>query len=183
MQSTPRKKIKHFNDPGQAHFLTFSCFQRLPLLTKQRPIHWFLSALSKTCRNLDYSLWGYVIMPEHIHLVIHPKTDEYDISAFLQAIKQPVSRVAKSWLSANDPHWLSKLTIQRSDGKKEFHFWQSGGGYDRNVFTEGEARQKIEYLHYNPVRRGLVNDPLEWKWSSARWWEVVGKYGIDLSEY
>ena len=52
----------------------------------------------------------------------------------------------------------------------EHRFWQQGGGYDREMFEVGTIKRAIEYIHMNPVRRGLVVSPLDWRWSSARWY-------------
>ena len=55
-------------------------------------------------------------------------------------------------------------------GKVRCHFWQDGGGYDRNIISPQALWSTIQYIHANPVRRGLVGHPSEWEWSSARWW-------------
>lgn len=52
----------------------------------------------------------------------------------------------------------------------EHRFWQRGGGYDRNLLMGNEFFEKINYIHHNPVRRGLAVQPTDWAWSSARWW-------------
>jgi putative transposase len=51
-----------------------------------------------------------------------------------------------------------------------FHFWQPGGGYDRNIDNAKVAWASVHYIHANPVRRGLVAHPTDWEWSSARWY-------------
>ncbi len=56
------------------------------------------------------------------------------------------------------------------DSNGHSHFWQRGGGYDRNIVTESELFEKVEYIHQNPVRRGLVKRSTDWPWSSARWY-------------
>jgi putative transposase len=56
-------------------------------------------------------------------------------------------------------------------GNPVFRFWQTGGGFDHNIFNEHPLHEVIRYIHQNPVRRGLVDEALEWKWSSARFWE------------
>ena len=61
---------------------------------------------------------------------------------------------------------LAKIT--ESTGK--VRFWQPGGGYDRNIVSNDEMREKIEYIHSNPVRRGLAESPTGYRWSSARWY-------------
>jgi len=67
--------------------------------------------------------------------------------------------------------WLERLTHRYPGGKVEQRFWQPGGGYDRNIVTQKALLSSIRYIHANPVRRGLVQNPLDWEWSSARWWE------------
>jgi len=180
MNSKTRKQVKHFNDPGHIHFLTFSCLNRWPLLLNKRSIQWFLDSLFKTCREWEYELWCYTVMPNHVHLIVRPLKDEYKISKFLQAVKQPVARKANKWLSVHSLVWKERLTVVRASGKREFHFWQAGGGYDRNLVSEKSVRKTIDYIHDNPVRKGFVRNASEWKWSSARWFEENGKLGIDL---
>ena len=65
-----RKRCKSYNIPGDAHELNFSCFRRLPLLSKERTCQWFLDALDQARRRLDFALWAYVLMPEHIHVIL-----------------------------------------------------------------------------------------------------------------
>jgi putative transposase len=110
-------------------------------------------------------------MPEHVHLIVLPKKVDYNISWFLKQVKQSVSRRAKAWLRENDPQWYSKLTICRDGKKKAFRFWQAGGGYDRNLANAMTLHTMIQYIHNNPVRRGLVSAPTAWQWSSAAWYE------------
>jgi len=182
MDTPFRKQVRRYNIPGDVHFLTFSCVHRQPFLKNERFCNWLIISIINACKYLNYELWAYVIMPEHVHLVVNPKNDKYDIAKFLQAVKQPVSRKVKMWLRQNNPLWMDKLSIDRGCGKFEFRFWQAGGGYDLNINTEDYAIKTIEYIHNNPVRRGLVDDPLIWKWSSATWWKNVGTFGVDLVE-
>ena len=65
---------------------------------------------------------------------------------------------------------MPKLSVKRDDGTTEYRFWQAGGGYDRNVVEQDTLRTMIDYIHSNPVRRGLVDRPEDWTWSSARWY-------------
>ena len=123
MEPSYRKSIQHFNDPGHAHELTFSCYKRLPLLSRDQTRWWFTEAVDRSRVELDYSLLCYAIMPEHVHLIVLPKKVDYNISWFLKRVKQSVSRRAKVWLRENDLKWYSKLTICHDRKKKEFHFW------------------------------------------------------------
>ena len=98
MTQQKNKTIHHFNDPGHAHFLTFSCYQQLPLLNRQRTRRWFLQALADAGAKHNFSLLSYVIMPEHVHIIVLPQHEPYDIALFLKAIKQSVARKAKHFL-------------------------------------------------------------------------------------
>ena len=178
MKQQKRKTIHHFNDPGHAHFLTFSCYRQLPLLSRERTRRWFIRATVDARKRYNFALLAYVIMPEHAHLVIFPLLAVYDIALFLKAIKQSVARKAKHFLRDHNRDWLEKLTVQRGR-RKVFRFWQTGPGYDRNIHCEDELLKKIMYIHNNPVKRGLVSIPEEWKWSSASWYS--GERNVELA--
>jgi len=165
-----RKTIRHYNIPYHAHFLTFSCFQQLSLFSRERTRRWLIEAIVNAKEKYKYALWAYVIMPEHVHLLVYPMLEKYNISLFLKTIKQSVARKAKHYLKENNPDWLNKLTVKRGP-KNIFRFWQTGPGYDRNINSENELFEKIHYIHNNPVRRGIVLAPQEWKWSSASWYD------------
>jgi putative transposase len=74
-------------------------------------------------------------------------------------------------------NWLERITVKRGE-RREHRFWQAGGGFDRNVVELHAVLAMIEYIHANPVRRGLVSRPEDWKWSSAGWHE--GKNGLRI---
>ena len=107
-------------------------------------------------------------MPDHVHLLIWPLESEYSISKILGDIKQPVTRTAIRWLKEHAADFLERLKDVQPDGKTSYRFWQRGGGYDRNMLDPRTIHAEIEYIHMNPVRRGLVHMPEEWPWSSAR---------------
>ncbi len=115
-------------------------------------------------------------MPEHAHLLILPRSSSYDIADIRQAIKEPVGRHAFRYLRRYAPHWISKLTRRRGS-RHEHLFWQSGGGYDRNIDNGRTLQSEIAYIHMNPVRHGLVEKATDWRWSSASWYEL-GEPGL-----
>jgi putative transposase len=86
---------------------------------------------------------GYVIMPEHVHVLVS-EPERATLAAALQALKQSVSR--------------------RLIGRRE-HFWE-GRYYDFNVWSKSKRIEKLRYIHRNPVKRGLVQKPEDWRWSS-----------------
>jgi putative transposase len=171
MDEPHRKRCKRYDVPGDAHFLTFSCFRRLPLFTRDRSRQWMLDAIALGRKKGEYDLWAYVIMPEHVHLVILPHVG-VKISTILTTLKQSVSKRALLWLRQNAPQYLPRLEDRQPNGMRAYRFWQRGGGYDRNLRTVADIYQKIEYVHNNPVRRKLVEMAEEWLWSSCRAWQT-----------
>ena len=175
-----RKTIRHFNEPGHVHFLTFSCYRQLPFFKSDRTKEWLIEAIAKAREKHDFALLAYVIMQEHAHLLIQPPALDYDISAILKATKQAVARRAKRFLEEENLGWLKKLTV-KSGSREVFRFWQAGPGYDRNIRDENELLEKIQYVHNNPVKNGLAATPEGWIWSSAGWYldRRGGKITID----
>ena len=165
-----RKSRRAWNELGGAHFLNCSCFRRLPLLTRQRTRRWVLEALEATRREHDVALWAYVIMPEHVHILLLPRQPRYEMLRILVGLKRPVSDAAREYLEEiEDDRWLKRLSVEYPS-RKVFRFWQPGGGFDRNIFREKTVPAVIDYIHANPVLRGLVAQRTDWEWSSARIW-------------
>src|SRR5258706_13606545 len=126
---TYRKLRKSINAEGHAHELTYSCYKRLPLLSKDRTRQWFIEALQRARSRWHFELWAYVIMPEHAHVLLLPTEDDYDISMIVKAIKQPVARKALEFLRGNSPEWLAKLAVPTSKSKVEDKVLEACGGY------------------------------------------------------
>ncbi|HEY2839587.1 MAG TPA: hypothetical protein VGJ26_10575 [Pirellulales bacterium] len=174
---------KTFNAPSHAHELTFSCYTRFQFLKAERTCHWLADAINQARLRFDFALWAYVFMPEHAHLIIFPRRADYDMGKISAAIKLPVARRAIHFLQANHSPWLARISRQRGS-RTERLFWQSGGGYDRNITAGKTLLQIIEYLHLNPVRRGLVERAADWKWSSAAVFEGgEGPIAVDPIPY
>jgi putative transposase len=210
MCPTHRKGCKRYDIPGHAHYLTFSCYQRRPLLAAERPRQWLLEALCAARSRIAFDLWAYVIMPEHVHLLVWPR-DGTPVSEILRHVKLPVAKRALRCAQHEDASLLARMApgnpLSRSSteaagttgaeahaltardgtapveeqarrqGRKRgsphgglYHFWQRGGGYDRNIWSPREMREKIAYIHANPARRGMVTRPEDWPWSSWAAW-------------
>ncbi len=126
---------------------------------------------------MPFQLYAWVVMPEHIHLLILP-VQMTTVTALLRRLKSPFAkRVIEQWRNVNAPI-LGRVT----DAHGQTRFWQRGGGYDRNLFTDHELMEKIHYIHTNPVRRGLVDRPRDWGWSSARSYEGGPCRGPDVDK-
>lgn len=157
--------------------MTFSCYHGHQFLQAEQTCQWLVDAIDMARQELDVAIWAYVVMPEHAHIVVWPRCPGYDIASIRKAIKSPVGRKAIQYLSKEAPEWLPRITRTRGN-KTERLFWQSGGGYDRNIDEPATLANEIEYIHLNPVRRGLVELPEQWKWSSAAWY--TGECSVPL---
>jgi putative transposase len=178
-----RKQVKHY-DNGEPHFLTFSCYGRLNLLSKDRTREWFVEALEAARKLHGFHLWAWVVMPEHVHLLLWPPFDKIEMNSgsaasgnmtlgripgILSSIKLPVAKKGLEFLAEYARDYLQHLTVENAN-RTYRRFWQAGSGYDENVSELRALHDIIEYIHLNPVRRGLVNRPEDWLWSSARDW-------------
>ena len=135
--------LKRYQQEGDDHFIAFSCHNRKPYLNIPTSRDIFLDSLERTRSHYHFEILGYVVMPEHVHLLISEPPDA-PLSKTLQALKISVSR---------------RLT--------ERPFWQPRY-YDFNVFTHNKRVEKLKYMHRNPLKRGIVSNPEDWRWSTYR---------------
>jgi putative transposase len=175
--SQPRRKlVRHYHDPSHCHELTFSCYHRLPLLTDDAWRSLLSEAIDRAGQRHGYHLAAFVYMPEHVHLLFYPGSRASEIDRLLKAIKRPCSFRIKRLLQETNTRLLQRLTIRQRPGVDTFRFWQEGPGYDRNLAAPDIVLAAIDYIHLNPVRRGLVERAIDWQWSSARWYEGQSYY-------
>jgi len=161
------KGLKRYYGQGHFHFLTFSCYRRLPLLGTARARNVFVAALARIRERYPFLLVGYVVMPEHVHLLIS-EGPRCTPSLVLKVLKQRVSRDLRKQ-RCRVPAEQMRLAFKEGDGGLP-RFWQPRF-YDFNVYSAKKIREKLEYMHGNPVKRGLVGNPGEWVWSSFQSYE------------
>ena len=162
--SSMPKGLKRYYGRGDLHFLTFSCYRRLPLLGKARTRNLFVKVLSEVRARYGFALVGFVVMPEHVHLLIgEPKKGTP--STVLKALKLGVSRRARAKRRGTSAA-ANQLQLPFREGAGTLpRFWQCRF-YDFNVWSAKKVREKLEYMHRNPVTRKLVAHPRDWPWSS-----------------
>ena len=147
--------LKRFQETCQIHFLTFSCYHRRPRFTNAGACGMFVSALERVRENYSLCVYGYVVMPEHVHILVN-EPEKGTLAQAMQSLKQGVAR---------------RLALRAAES-----FWQARY-YDFNVWSEKKFVEKLRYIHRNPVKRGLVARPEEWRWSSFRHY-AVGEAGV-----
>ena len=157
-----RNPLKRYYGRGDLHFVTFSCYRRKPFLGTRRARDCFVRILDEMRSRHDFLLLGYVVMPEHVHLLMS-ELNEVTPSKVLQVLKQKVSRVLHGGGEKRSPGQLSLAfpNVEMDEGA----FWQRRF-YDFNVYSRKKLWEKLEYMHANPVERGLVKHPKDWPWSS-----------------
>ena len=132
-----------YQQTGNLHFVTVSCYRRQPHLGHPDAKNLFEHSLETMRLRYDFFVTGYVVMPEHVHLLLSEPRKAI-LAKALQALKLSVA-------------------VQR----RERPFWQARY-YDFNVYSARKHIEKLRYLHRNPVKRGLVENPEDWPWSSFR---------------
>lgn len=147
--------LYRFQQSGDLHFVTFSCYRRAQLLATPQARDTFEQTLEQVRKWYGVYIIGYVVMPEHVHLLL-TEPERSQLSVVLQMLKQNVAH--------------------RVSHESGMPFWQPRY-YDFNVWSGDKRVEKLKYLHRNPVKRGLVEKPEDWKWSSYRHY-VTGLDGV-----
>jgi putative transposase len=137
--------LERFHNLGDLHFITFSCRRRAPLLSNPEARTIFVRALEAMRLRSVIDIHAYVVMPEHIHLLIG-EPEHHSVASAIQGLKQATS------------HYIAP---------NQGALWEPRY-YDFNVYSDRKRIEKLRYIHRNPVRRGLVTDPADWLWSSFR---------------
>ncbi len=146
---------------GFLHFLTFSCYRRLKLLGTARRRDLLLRLLEQTRKSYCFVVVGYVVMPEHVHLLIS-EPERGDPGTVVQVLKQ---RFARAVLREMRSRQIARQPRLWPDSTGQDHVWQARF-YDFVVHTKKKKLEKLHYMHQNPVKRRLVLDPQQWPWSS-----------------
>lgn len=157
------RRLRRYYGSGYAHFITTSCYQRRPWLGNPRSRDLFVSVLEQVRRRYGFVVIGYVVMPEHVHLLIG-EPERADPSVVMQAVKQGFARgLLRRLRRRSDSRQCGLWAMDASHG----HVWQRRF-YDFVVWSERKRTQKLLYMHHNPVKRSLVLEPEQWRWSSFR---------------
>ena len=143
---------------GHLHFITCSCYRRLPFLRSARARDCFVQVSGEVRAEFGFALVGYVVMPEHVHLLIGEPARATP-SDVMRELKQAVA-FALLPADGRHGHEPTQPRVHRS-------FWQPRF-YDFNVWSRKKKNEKLNYRHMNPVKRGLVSSPKDWLWSSYR---------------
>ena len=156
------------------HFVTCSCYRRMPLFASARAKNLFVKILGEVRDRYGFGLAGYVVMPNHIHLLIGAPAKGTP-STVMQALKQRVSRRLRRSTRKKAPSQQLRLPFRHAHDFLP-RFWQPRfydfrvrallGARSKNVWSQTKFVEKLQYMHLNPVKRKLVAHPRDWPWSS-----------------
>jgi putative transposase len=150
--------LKRYQFAGDLHFITFSCYQLNAYLASPSARSLFEETLERMRVRYRFCVIGYVVMPEHVHLLLsEPLVDP--LSKALHALKLSVSK-----LSRQHPFWQARY-------------------YDFNVYSARKHVEKLRYIHRNPVRRKLVEQPQDWHWSSFRHYATGERGTVEIESF
>jgi len=153
------KGLQRYYGGGDMHFITASCYHRQPLLGTPARRDLFLAVLERVRQKYRFLVLGYVVMPEHFHLLIS-EPRQGNPSTVVQALKLGFVR-RSPLLAQNARNGAPKIASGSAN------IWQRRF-YDFNVWSASKRVEKLRYMHRNPVKRGLVEQPEQWRWSSFR---------------
>ena len=167
-------RLRHFYDLNHLHYVTTSTYRRARLFDSERFKQKFIATLAEVRGELGFRIVGYVLMPEHIHLLLRP-SDSANPSQIMQQLEERTAKFILKNLRQNIQYpWcqrmLARVTLPPSvHGHAHFRVWQRRF-YDMNIWSPKKRDEKLTYMHNNPVKRGLVKQPGDWPWSSWRFY-------------
>ena len=165
-----RRKI--YDDQKHAQFVTFSCYKRRTLLNPDQSKRIVIGTLGSQLAGQDGICLGFVVMPDHVHALIW-FTETGQLSSFMNKWKELTSKAIKKLYRVKFPNYWKKLDEEDPVWQPKYHSF--------NVFSEKKIEEKLDYMHLNPVRAGLVERAVDWTWSSARWYLQGKQVGVPIS--
>jgi putative transposase len=156
------KGLHRYYGSQHLHFITCSCYHRQPQLGTPERRDLFLQILEETRQKYRFVVHGYVIMPEHFHLLM-TEPEVGDPSVVMKVLKERFTRK----LRTEGAPLIASFAMSGFWRPEPAPIWQKRF-YDFNVWTEDKHIEKLRYMHRNPVKRGLVDRPEQWEWSSFR---------------
>ena len=160
------KSRYQFKELDKPYFLTLTICGWQPIFTQPETVQIILDSWKYLQQNSNFKLYGYVILENHIHLIAQSDNIQTD----LQRFKSYTARQIIDYLKVQKISLiLQQLAFYKKAHKSEseYQLWQEGS-HPQVIESEDILRQKLEYMHYNPVKRGYIDKPEHWRYSSAR---------------
>jgi len=160
------------NEPDRPHFITATSVEWLPVFTSSSCCDLVVRALSFAREHKGLRIYGWVILDSHLHAIVAGP----ELAQVIGDLKKFTAREVLAQLKVEGREWLlNQLAYYRAKYKtnSRYQVWQEGV-HPQSIPTDDIMLQKFEYLHNNPVKRGLVTSPEHWRYSSAHEWLAGG---------
>lgn len=158
----PTRRRINDEDP-YAQFITFSCYRRRRLLDCEPLRDTLIASLTEKLKEEQGICSGYVIMPDHVHLIVWLEATG-SLSTFMKRWKQSSSIRLKKMLRGLLPEYANKFPQSDPFWQPKYHAF--------SLYSQEKAEEKLDYMHMNPVSAGLVESAIDWRWSSARFYQL-----------
>jgi putative transposase len=167
-------KLQHYYGLNHLHYVAKSTSRRARLYDSECFRNQWVASLGALRRELGFKIIGYVLMPEHFHMLVWP-TAQANPSQVVQKLEDRTALSILKNLRGNLSYprcqkMLARVALPPTvQCHAHFRVWQRKG-YDMNVWTRKKRDEKLNYMHNNPVKRGLVREPGDWPWSNWRFY-------------
>ena len=161
-----------FGEKTGAYFISFATVFWIDVFTRDEYFCHITEALDYCRKNKGMELYGYCIMPSHVHLIFRSSLNDpsglirdfkgYTSRKLLKAIAENPQESRREWLL-----WMFSHAAKKTSNVKKLQFWQQNNK-PIEIWSQKVFEQKLNYLHHNPVESGFVLNPMDWKFSSAR---------------
>jgi len=152
-------------EPDKPHFMTCTVLEWLPVFTRPETAQIVLDCWRYQREHEGLRLYGYVILENHLHFIAQAKNLNKCVNSFKSyTARQIIDHLQAQRVERLLTHLRFFKTAHKTD--REYQFWQEGV-HAEMVFSEAMMREKLDYIHNNPVQRGYVNLPEHWRYSSA----------------
>ena len=164
-------KRRRFDDQRYCHFVTFSCHGRRRFLAEDHPKRILLGHLNAQLNRRSAKCVGFVVMPDHVHAIVwFPEAGQ--LSQFMQQWNRLASFGIRRWYQEHRPDYFRRAGLPDRLWTPKY--------YSFEIYSEEKLKEKLDYMHMNPGRAGLVERCVDWKWSSARWYLENRSVGVRL---
>jgi putative transposase len=163
---------RQFYDQRYVHFVTFNVTRRRRLLDLDQPKRIVLGVFNHQLAAMEARCVGFVLMPDHVHALVWLPQPQ-DLARFLHGWKRMSSFRIRQWYAEKAPNYFTGF----GPGER---FWQPKS-YVFHIYSEDKLREKLDYMHLNPVRAKLVQRAEDWRWGSARWYLCHQTVGVPIN--
>jgi len=160
----------HIVEPTAPHFMTMTTVNWIPLFTRVATVEILLESFVYLQETRGLRLYGFVILENHLHCIAQSD----DLASSISSFKSYTAKIIIRYLESQKAHrLLAQLALHKKRHKKDrnHQVWEEGV-HPQWLQNEAMVRQKLEYIHQNPVKRGYVDKARHWRWSSARNYEL-----------